>query len=289
MDNSADTLSLSPGNYTVIFSTVGGWTSPASQTVTIVSGQATQITADYLLAGLAYTISAGAATLTGYTGPGGAISLPSSINGVPVTSISVPDTATSIGVFAFIGCPGLAAINVDPNNPAYKSVRGVFFNKTGDDLMQFPEAYAGIYGIPDGVITVRGAFGSCTGLTGITTGNINSIGNSAFSSCSSLTSITLPDSLSSIGDGAFEGCEALAGATFLGNVPSTFGASVFYDTAPSFTISYYSWNSGWSTPQWTSPSGDIYNAQPIFQVNPFSCTVVSGVPQLIRSAICWPG
>jgi hypothetical protein len=34
-----------------------------------------------------HTISNGAITITGYTGPGGAITIPSSINGLPVTSI----------------------------------------------------------------------------------------------------------------------------------------------------------------------------------------------------------
>src|SRR6476660_8641572 len=58
-----------------------------------------------------YTNTNGTITITGYTGPGGAVTIPSTISGVPVTSIGgsafwgngsgvtslvIPDTVTSI-------------------------------------------------------------------------------------------------------------------------------------------------------------------------------------------------
>jgi hypothetical protein len=65
-----------------------------------------------------YTTDNGAITITGYTGPGGAVTIPATINGLPVTgigdyafiyntsltSITIPDSVTSIGVQAFYYC-----------------------------------------------------------------------------------------------------------------------------------------------------------------------------------------
>ena len=64
-----------------------------------------------------YTTDNGTITITGYTGPGGAIVIPDTINGLPVTSIGVgafastsltsvtiPNSVTSIGLDAFSSC-----------------------------------------------------------------------------------------------------------------------------------------------------------------------------------------
>jgi hypothetical protein len=62
-----------------------------------------------------YTTNNGVITITGYTGPGGAVTIPSTINDRPVTSIgdnvfdyctnltkvTITNKVTSIGVFAF--------------------------------------------------------------------------------------------------------------------------------------------------------------------------------------------
>src|ERR1039458_3429326 len=65
-----------------------------------------------------YTLNNGTITITGYYGSGGAVTIPSTINGLPVTSIgdhafycllslatvTIPDCVTNIGYEAFIGC-----------------------------------------------------------------------------------------------------------------------------------------------------------------------------------------
>src|ERR1035441_3172194 len=65
-----------------------------------------------------FTTNDGAITITGYTGPGGAVVIPSSTNGLPVTSIgdyafyicpnltsiTIPSSVTSIGLSAFAAC-----------------------------------------------------------------------------------------------------------------------------------------------------------------------------------------
>src|SRR5665213_3292961 len=89
-----------------------------------------------------YITTNGAITITGYTGSGGAVSIPATINGLPVTnvgdyafanspltSVTIPASVISIGDGAFFGCYGLRTITVHSNNPAYTSLNGVLFDK----------------------------------------------------------------------------------------------------------------------------------------------------------------
>ncbi len=79
-----------------------------------------------------YTTANGAITITGYTGSGGAVTVPSAINGLPVTSIGddaftndvdvtsviLPNGVTSIGSGAFSNCTSLAGIYFQANAPS---------------------------------------------------------------------------------------------------------------------------------------------------------------------------
>ena len=193
---------------------------------------------DYL-----YQINSGGITITGYAGPGGAITIPATINGLPVTSIwdyafygctsltsiTIPKRITSIGFGAFYGCTSLTAIEVDPANPSYSSLDGVLFNKTRTELIQFPGGKTGAYTIPNSVTSIGYmAFYGCTSLTSITIPNsVTSIGGCAFYGCTSLTSVTIPNSVTSIGDYAFYGCTSLTSITIPNSVTSI-GDRAFY-------------------------------------------------------------
>src|SRR5690242_16114622 len=90
-----------------------------------------------------YTTNNGEITITGYTGPGGAVNVPSVINQLPVTgigpeaflsgsqmtSLSLPSTLKSIAVFEFQYCTNLKSITVDAQNTTYADVDGVLFSK----------------------------------------------------------------------------------------------------------------------------------------------------------------
>ena len=171
--------------------------------------------------------SDGTVTITGSDDSAqGAITIPSQIDGKPVTSIgnyafhgcssltsiTIPNSVTIIGNIAFEWCKKLTQINVDKANTTYSSVNGVLFNKDKTELIRYPEGKADTsYAIPNGVTSIGDwAFQSCNSLTSITIpDSVTSIGTMAFEDCSSLTSITIPDSVTSIDRHAFFVCRKL--------------------------------------------------------------------------------
>ncbi len=166
---------------------------------------------------------------------------------------------TSIASLDFYDCPALTAVIVDAGNPFYSSVDGVLFDKSQTTLIEYPEAKAGSYTVPNGVIN---------------------IGALAFCFCGSLTSVTIPNSVTNIADYAFSSCKDLAGVFFSGNAPnvapSAFngdnGATVYYLPG---TLGWESTFGGLATAPWVLPSPLILLNGPGFgvQTNGFGFTV----------------
>ena len=91
--------------------------------------------------------------------------------------MTIPNSVTSIGDFAFLRCSSLTS-------PVYNA--HVF--------AKMPESYSGAYTIPDGIESIAGgAFWGCSSLTSVTIpSSVTSIGSYAFSGCTGLTSIIVP-------------------------------------------------------------------------------------------------
>jgi BspA type Leucine rich repeat region (6 copies) len=228
-----------------------------------------------------FTTNNGTITITGYTGPGGDVVIPATINGLPVTSIgdyafydnyfmtsvTIPNSVTSIGDYAF----------------------------ANDDYPPFSASSLTNVTIPDSVTSIGdSAFFSCVKLTSITIGNsVTDIGDEAFSYCISLSSVTIPNSVTSIGveafrlcdnltnviigsrvtsigGGAFAVCTSLTSIYFTGNAPDTYllfvGGYGGFDFNDPTIVYYLPGTLGWSnsfagrpTAQWFLPQPLILN------------------------------
>ena len=266
-----------------------------------------------------YTTNNGAITITGYNGCDGAVTIPSTINGLPVisigdqafygatslTNITIPSGVTSIGRWAFWSCTSLTSVAI-PNSVtniwdwafwACSSLTNVTLGTSlsgiGSGAFQSCSSLISIT-IPNGVTTVGDwAFANCASLTSVNIGNgLSSVGNHAFFSCTSLTRVALPGSVTSIGDLAFYNCTSLTGAYFQGNAPSI-GSPLF--NAGDKTIVYYlPGTAGWGptfggrpTALWSLPNPLILNNGPDFgvQTNRFGFTIswATNIPVVVEA------
>ncbi len=118
---------------------------------------------------------------------------------VGLTSITLPDTLTSIGVSAFSGCTGLTEMELPQGVTSIE-------NSAFKDCASLTAIT-----IPGTVTTIgESAFAGCTALTEVAFPNtLTAIGASAFKDCTGLTAVTVPDRVTEIGSAAFKGCTAL--------------------------------------------------------------------------------
>ena len=135
-----------------------------------------------------------------------------------LTSITIPNSVTSIGDAAFADCSSLTSITI-PNSVT--SI-GYYAFKGCSSLTSIT--------IPESVTSIGYyAFGYCSSLTSITIPNsVTSIGDAAFYKCSSLTSVTIPNSVTSIGEWTFAYCSSLTSIVIPNSVTSI-GHAAFND------------------------------------------------------------
>ena len=195
-----------------------------------------------------YTVANGAVSIGECIGPVGAVTIPSEIDGLPVTSIAtnafqgllgltsvtIPGSVTNIQANSFQGCSGLTNATLE---------FGV--TSIGSDAFESCTRLASVT-IPGSVANIgANAFQGCSSLTGVRISNgITSIGLYAFEKCSGLTNITIPGSLAAIGDYAFFDCTNLTAVYFTGNAPAADSTAFFVDN--NVTAYYLPGTTGWS-------------------------------------------
>ena len=194
--------------------------------------------------------------------PTGAVTIPSTLGGKPVTrigerafegcsgmtSVTIPASVTFIGSMAFTGCSGLNAVHIadlaawcriafgywwdasfsmDDSNPLFFA-RNLYL----DDVLVTNLT------IPVGVTRIEiGAFYGCSCLTRVTIGNdVTDVGSYAFSGCGGLTNVVIGSSVTSIGVQAFSGCSGLTGITIPNGV-SFLGEGMLYGCSSLETLS----------------------------------------------------
>ncbi len=180
--------------------------------------------------------------------------------GSSITSVSIPNTVTSIGERAIYICSNLTSIEVKEGNAYYHVDNNCLIETASNTLIRACNL-ANII-IPHYVAKIGvTAFDGCSNLTSIemekgnayyhmdsnclietasntliracNLANINipntvtSVGNRAFDGCSNLTSITIPNSVTSIDNFAFSDCTSMTSITIPNSVTSI-GNSAFW-------------------------------------------------------------
>lgn len=168
--------------------------------------------------------------LTSYIGESSEVTLPSEIDGKPVmvigslcffetvgvTSVSIPDSVTTIEESAFYYCEKLMSVTIPDTVTEIGSRAFAWCN-----ALETVSIGSGITGIPDY------CFNHCAVLTTIELpSNITNIGLRAFSYCEKLADILIPSTISEVKDRAFAGCPSLEFVTFE-NDSVTLGKNLF--------------------------------------------------------------
>ena len=126
------------------------------------------------------------------------------------SSITVPASVTDIGMLSFAAY-NMTSINVDEDNPNYRSIGGILFSKDTSTVVECPMGKSGTVNLPQNVRHFAPyAFAYCQKLTGVTIPDgLLSIGLSAFIHDNRLNNLAIPASLLSMGVSPFSGCSAL--------------------------------------------------------------------------------
>ena len=173
-------------------------------------------------------------TITRYTGPGGAVAIPSNINGRVVSdigswafeytrlsSVVIPNSVTNMGTRAFYRCTNLAAVTfggglIGIGESAFESCSELRNMDVPDSVTSIlGSAFRQCSGLTNiafgrGITSIGRWCSECTGLTEVMIGDgVTNIASYAFSGCSSLTNITFGISLSYVASSAFDGCTGI--------------------------------------------------------------------------------
>lgn len=178
-----------------------------------------------------------------YIGSGGEVIIPDGVTCIrnyafnsgdswtTVTSVTIPDSVTTIEIGTFYTCCNLTDIVVDPDNTRYTARDSVLFTKDMTQLVACPAKKGGAYTIPTGVTSIEDfAFYLCTGLTSVAIPEgVTDIKFFAFAHCEGLTGVDIPESVTSIEEGTFHCCTGLTRITIPSHVTSV--ESAFYGCA----------------------------------------------------------
>lgn len=143
-------------------------------------------------------------------------------------TLAIPNSVTSIGVGAFLGCSSLLSINIEPTNQYFVFDDGILYDVNMSQIICCLQSKTSKVDIPETVRTIgTGAFQGCSAITSVTIPNtVTSIGSDAFLNCTGLLTVIIGDSTNTghknsiaIQSSAFIGCSSLSSLSL--NLPLT--------------------------------------------------------------------
>ena len=157
-----------------------------------------------------------------------------------MTSITIPNSVTSIGSDAFYNCSKLTKVNISDLASWFKIS---FSNSTSNPLYYAQHLYLNNtelteITVPSSITQINDyALYGASAITSVTIpSSVTSIGSNAFYGCSGLTSINIPDGVTSIGSRAFYNCSSIQ-RIYIPSSVTTISASSYSDSP------FYGWNS----------------------------------------------
>lgn len=265
--------------------------------------------------------------ITGYNGPGGAISIPAKINGLPVTgignnsffsefaitSVTIPGSVRTIGIQAFAQCTALASVTI---GDGVEEIGSWAFYRTNLTSVTIPKSVVSVGG---------GAFAYCSLLTAINVDNVNPVYNSvngvlynedntrlmmypggragaftvpngitaingyAFFGSTGLTSLVMPSSILAVYDNATGSCPNLMTVIFKGDAPDDeYMIGTWAANHNPGLIAYYYEGAAGFTPVWKGVTTSVLGATATAP-NALVAIPGDGVVTLIWSAPSHPG
>ena len=168
-----------------------------------------------------------------YTGSSSSVTIPSSINGLPVayigpaflgnttvTTVKLPDTIVEIEGNAFRGAALLKKINF----PDHLSV-------IGDSAFSFCTNLSSDVVLPSGFTSIGMlAFNHCTSIKSVSLPSTTILSDMAFIDCTEITELTLAEGITSIPSSAFSGCTSLKAVSFPKSL-TYLGSNAFFRTS----------------------------------------------------------
>lgn len=253
----------------------------------------------------------GSITISEYIGSDTHVVIPETIDGVSVTrigafalfknetvtSVTIPDSVTAIGDYAFSDCTHLAEVKfpqsslAELGNSAFYRCQALKHIEVPASLEVFGErafCYSGLETVvlAEGLKEIGTAAFQLTVLKEITIpDSVTKIGDAAFSSCYRLTSVKLGNGVTSIGADAFYGdaleelvipesmkiisssalayCDELTAIYFEGNAPEGFNLAdltddIYQKYTPTFTVYYHEGAEGFTSPEWNGYTTEIW-------------------------------